>query len=51
LIKEEKGNFPNEFVLFLMDRSCEEILTDNLLKCLNERPLKSSVLLWLEKNW
>lgn len=50
LLKNSKGKFTNECVLFLMDRGCEELLADNLLKWLNERSLKSSVLLWLVKN-
>ncbi|MDR1458586.1 MAG: transcription elongation factor GreA [Puniceicoccales bacterium] len=50
LLKNSKGKFTNECVLFLMDRGCEELLADNLLKWLNERSLKSSILLWLVKN-
>lgn len=50
LLKNSKGRFTNECILFLVDRGCQEFLSENFNRWLNERSLKSPVLHWIVKN-
>ncbi|MDE6576133.1 MAG: transcription elongation factor GreA [Opitutales bacterium] len=50
LLRNSRGKFTNECVLFLCERGCHDFLRDCFVRWLNERSLKSPILHWIIKN-